>query len=210
MFAAKTLTAWMEAFEAVFHSPDYVGESLRDIPISTDYPMKEVDYPGLWVNYSMQGDLKTVGIGHEEFYPDANGDLTKVFRWHFGGVVEVTVAALSNLERALLLDELTRTIAVGRIDENQEGELRRKIERHDLIGQIVTWDSFGVGAFAESQGTPWGTDDVIYEATLTITTSGEVIVDPATGALVRLSAVLSEVAIEGEVVLPVSGTDGWL
>lgn len=210
MFVANTLTVWVEAFKEVFHSDDYLGESLKNIPIHTDYPVAETDYPGLWVNYTMQGDLKNVGIGHEEFYPDEDGDLRRVSRWHFGGLVEVTIGAMSNLERALLLDELTKTIAVGRIDENPEGELRRHIERSDLIGQIVTWDSFMVGAFAESQGTPWGTDDPIYEATVSLTTSGEVAIDPATGKLVQLSAILSEVLLEGDPTLPTPGTNGWL
>ena len=43
---------------------------------------------------------------------------------------------------------MTRTIAIGRVDHNAEGVLRRTIEQSDLIGQIVTWDAFTVGGFA--------------------------------------------------------------
>lgn len=211
MFVAKTLTAWTEALKAVFHSPDYTHpDGLRGIPIHTEYPVAKIDYPGLWVNYAMQGDLKTVGIGHTEYVFDDAGDPHEVGRWHFGGLVEITVGAMSNLERALLLDELTRVIAVGKVGHNPEGELRRTIQQNDLIGQIVTWDAFTVGAFAESQGTPWGTDDVIYEASVSLTTSGEIVVDPNTGALVRLSAVVSDLTIDPSVTLPTPGSDGWV
>lgn len=211
MFVADTLTAWIEALKAVTEHPEYDSDSpLRNIAVHANYPVAEVDYPGIWVNYSMQGDLKNVGIGHVEDAFDAEGDLHQVTRWHFGGMVEFTIAGMSNLERALLLDAFTRMVAIGRIDENPEGEFRRHIERSDLIGQTVTWESFMVGAFGESQGTPWGTDDVIYEATVSLTTSGEVVVDPSTGALVLLSAVLSDVDIEGTVELPVPGNGGWM
>lgn len=211
MFVANTLTAWMEAIRGTFHAAAYQGEGLKDIPVHTDYPVAEVDYPGLWVNYSMQGSLKNVGIGHVEYYPDDDGGLHKVLRWHFGGMVEITVAAMSNLERALLLDELTRTIAVGRPGLNPEGVLRGTIDDNDLIGQIVTWESFVVGAFSESQGTPWGTDDVVYEATVSLHTSGECVIDEASGVLVPLSkVVISEQIDETPGALPEPGTDGWV
>lgn len=211
MFVANTLTVWVEALKAVTTHAQYDSDSpLRDIAVHVNYPVAEVDYPGIWVNYSMQGDLKNVGIGHVESAYDDEGGLHEVGRWHFGGMVEFTLAGMSNLERALLVDAFTRVLAIGRIDKNPEGEMRRHIERSDLIGQSVTWDSFAVGAFGESQGTPWGTDDVIYEATVSLTTSGEVVVDPSTGALVPLSAVITDVIVEGTAALPVPGDGGWL
>lgn len=211
MFVAETLTAWSEALKVVFSEDgDYAGEKLRGIPVHTDYPAARVDYPGIWVNYTMQGDLKNVGIGHTEKVFDDEGAMHEVSRWHFGGLVEFTLAAMGNLERALMIDEFTRMISIGKVDGNPEGEFRRHIERNEHIGQIVTWDSYSVGAFAESQGTPWGTDDVIYEATVALTTSGEVVVDPDTGDLVRLSAILTEVVVEGTATLPQPGEGGWL
>ena len=212
MFVANTLTAWVEALKVVFHDdPDYAGE-LKNIAIHTEYPMAEIDYPGLWVNYSMQGDVKNVGIGHEEYYLAEVDDTnyTKALRWHYGGILEITIGAMGNLERANLIDELTRVIAIGRVDENPEGELRKHIEQHDLVGQIVTWESFTVGAFAESPGTPWGTDDVIYEATITLSASGEVVLSPTTGTLVPLSAIIATPLRDDETGLPVPGGDGWI
>jgi hypothetical protein len=211
VFVADTLTVWIEALKAVTLHPQYDSDSpLREIAVHANYPVAEVDYPGIWVNYSMQGDLKNVGIGHVESVIDEEGGLHEVGRWHFGGMVEFTIAGMSNLERALLIDAFTRVLAIGRIDKNPEGELRRHIEESDLIGQSVTWDSFTVGAFAESQGTPWGTDDVIYEATVSLTTSGEVVVDPDTGSLVRLGSILTDVVVDGTASMPVPGNDGWM
>lgn len=212
MFVANVLTAWVEAFENLFHSPtypptDHGAFQMKDIPILTDYPQERINYPGLWVNYTMQGDMKNVGIGHVEHSADEGG-IHEVYRWKFSGFVEVVVAAMGNLERALLVDELTKAIAVGRVDRNLEGTLREHIERNDLIGQTVIWESITMSGFGEAQGTPWGSDDVIYEATITLTTEGEVVLDPLTGALVPLSAVVVTPETD-EAALPVLGQDGW-
>jgi hypothetical protein len=199
MFAANVLTIWTEALKAAVKNPLYTPDethfSLKDIPVLTEYPMTEANYPGLWVNYTMQGDLKNVGIGHVEYVlDDEAGGFREVYRWHFGGFVELTIGALSNLERALLFDELTRIIAVARVDENNEGVLRETIERNDLIGMSVIWESLTVSGFGESQGTPWGSDDVLYEATITLTTEG--VLDPRTGVLVPLREVRYDISLD--------------
>jgi hypothetical protein len=213
MFVRETLTVWSEALKAVLGTEaepsDYTGD-LKGLPVHTDYPMARVDYPGIWLNYSMQGDFKNVGIGHFEEVLDDDGEPHHVSRWHFGGLVEFTLSAMGNLERAALVDDFSRMIAVSANKDTPENVFRETIEQNEHIGQIVTWDSYTIGAFGESQGTPWGTDDVIYEATIALTTSGEVVVDPNTGALVRLSAILTEVAIEGAAVMPTPGTGGWM
>lgn len=216
MFVADTITAWVEAFEALFHDPTYPAPAspglpdLRDIPVLTDYPQEEINYPGLWVNFTMQGDVKNVGIGHVEYETDDDGT-HEVYRWHYGGFVEITIGAMSNLERALLLDEVTKAIAVARVDKNREGALRAHVERNDLIGMTVTWESITISGFGEAQGTPWGTDDIIYEATITLTMIGEVVLNPLTGTLVPLTAVSFDPQVDTEgLVLPTPGTDGWV
>lgn len=208
MFVANVLTAWSEALKLLF--ADHPNPDLQGIPVLTDYPQQEINYPGIWLNFTMQGDVKNVGIGHVEHSLDDTGGVHEVFRWHFGGFVEITIGAMSNLERALLLDQVTKDIAVARVDVNREGILREHIERHDLIGQIVTWESFTLSGFGETQGTPWGTDDIIYEATVTLVIEGEVVLDPQTGLLVPLSQIVVTAQREDEGALPVPGTDGWM
>jgi hypothetical protein len=224
MFVANVLTVWQEAFKALFADPAYPAPGATGTPVLKgrepllDFPVEEVDYPALWLNFTMQGDVKNVGIGHVEHIndpgdpedPEDLGGIREVYRWHFGGLVEITVGAMGNLERALMLDELTTAIAVARVDKNYQGTLREHIERNDLLGFIVTWESFTISGFAESEGTPWGTDDVIYEATATLMIEGEVVLDPGTGLLVPLSKIIVTPQRDDEGPLPVAGTDGWL
>lgn len=208
MFVANTLTVWSEALKALFD--DHPFDEIEDLPVNTDYPMREVDYPGIWLNFAMQGDVKNVGIGHVERTEREDGDFDTVLRWHFGGMIEITIGAMSNLERARLLDRITSDIAISRMDENPEGVLREKVERNDLLGMTVTWESFTISGFGSEPGTPWGTDDVIYEATVTLMLIGEVVLDPSTGVLVPLSKVVFVPQSEDQPdPLPTVGSDGW-
>lgn len=215
MFVTNVLTVWQEAFKALFADPAYPNQASDGTPVLKgrepllDFPAEEVDYPALWLNFTMQGDVKNVGIGHVEYTSDTEG-LREVYRWHFGGLVEITIGAMSNLERALMLDELTTAIAVARVDKNYQGTLREYVDRNDLLGLNVTWESFTISGFAESEGTPWGTDDVIYEATATLMIEGEVVLDPGTGLLVPLEAVIVTPQRVDEGPLPVAGTEGWV
>lgn len=193
MFIVQTLTAWVEAIQSYFHDPDYVEPNdglvrMKDIPVLLDYPQREIDYPGIWLDFTMQGEVQNVGIGHVE-QDEVDDEVVEVFRWKFGGYVELTVAAMGNLERGLILDELMRAIAVARIDQNAEGVIRKTLLQSDLIGIVPIWESITMSGFGEAQGTPWGTDDVIYEATITLVCTGEVVLNPRTGALVPLSEV---------------------
>lgn len=214
MFVTHVITAWGEALIALLHDETYpetpVGmPNMQDIPILTEYPQKQVEYPGLWINFTMQGDVKNVGIGHVEWTQSDTG-FTPAYRWQFGGFIEITLGALSNLERALMIDELTRSIAVARVDENREGILRKVIEQHDLVGQNVVWESFTLSGFGEAQGTPWGTDDVIYEATVTLQVEGEIVLNPVSGEVVPLEAVTFTPQTDTDPIpLPVPGVDGW-
>lgn len=211
MFLANVLTTWVEALGLILNDEN-PNENLRGIPILTDFPLTEVEYPGLWVNFAVQGDVRNVGIGHIEYEHDDQGDLHQVYRWQFGGLVEIAVAAMGNLERALLVDAIASAFAVARVDENYEGNLRKHVERGDLVGMNVVWESFTIGGFAETPGTPWQTDDVVYEATISMELEGEVVIDPATGSLVPLAAiVITPIGPEDQAVpLPTTGQDGWV
>lgn len=209
MFIANTITAWYEAFTAVFDNDYPWHADLQDVQILTEYPLQEVNYPGIWIDFAPVGVAKNVGIGHVEYAETGTGGFTEVYRWQFGGQVEVTIGAMSNLERALLLDEVARVIAVSRADENNEGALRKSIHENDLIGMNVVWESFTISGLGETQGTPWGADDVIYEATISLEVSGEVILNPSTSELVPFSGVVFDVTTD-PATLPIPGTEGWM
>lgn len=211
MYLEPTITLWIEAVKELFDD-EFPYPDMKDISVHTEYPLDPASYPGLWVQFQPTQDVHNVGIGHVEMSTNSEGEPIKAYRWKFDGLVEVTVAALSSLERVRMIDWLSKAIAFGLSEGTTPlSDFRKKIEQNDLIGQTVIWEAFTISGFAETPGTPWGTDDVIYEATVTLTVEGEYAFSPDTVGLVALSEiVISDQEQVGEDPLPPPpDLEGW-
>lgn len=111
-----------------------------------------------------------------------------------------------------MVDWLAKGIAFGLVGGGTPlSDFRETVEQNDLIGQNVIWEAFTISGFAETPGTPWGSDDVIYEASVTLTVEGEFAFSPSTEGLVPLSEIVFSDAIEvAEEEPPVlSPLEGW-
>lgn len=213
MFIENTITLWVEAVQHLFGA-DFPYEDMKGMKVHTDYPLDKASYPGLWVQFVPQGEVKNAGIGHEEWIDVGDGPI-KFSTWTFGGAVEITVAALSSLERAIQIDWLSKGVAFSTSDEanNPLSRFREMVEENDLVGMNVIWESFIITGFAETPGTPWGTDDVIYEATVTLTVHGEFRYAPTTNSLVPLTAIVVADELyttETHPPDPLPPQDGWM
>ena len=72
-------------------------------------------------------------------------------------------------------------------------EERKRFSRdlHDLIGCNLDFDTLQPGGSNAAPGTPWGSDEIIYEKTITQQAIGDFVVDPDdTQALIPLSKVI--------------------
>jgi hypothetical protein len=167
-------------------STDYPNPNFRKVNISIEYPVKPQNYPGIWVDYEDASPLQIAGIAHLETDPDGH----PYTRWKYAGHVTYTVVAFSSLERDELYDELVRTIAFG-AQNAATSRFRYEIENNtDLIACNMDFDTLQPSGAAAAPGTPWGSDEVIYERTISQQAIGEFVVDPATGALVNLSKII--------------------
>lgn len=198
MFYEPLLTLAVEALQSAF-GESHPNEDFRGLPVNIEYPLDEISYPGFYINFTSTGDIRVAGIGHiEHTDPDEEtGAVREVYRWVFAGVLEITICALSNLERARMIDELAKTVGFGTPEDNR-GVFREVLEHNDLIGVAPVLGSFTLGGFAETPGTPWQTDDVIYEATLSMTLAGEVVLAPSDRALVPLAEVRYDIRRDDE------------
>lgn len=198
MFLAETLTVLTEGLKRTFNV-DYPVSDFRDLHVSVEYPSEEQHYPGVWVNFDVAGDLSIAGIGHREFEETEVDDETRfgeVTRWRFEGQSTFTLVSLTSLARARLLDEVVRVIGMGHL-ETGRGAFRTWVNDNPLIGLSMGWDHIALQGMAETEGTPWGTDDILYEVTLAVDTIGEFTSDPS-GLLVPLSAIRVYQAAEGQ------------
>lgn len=196
MYLVYLKTAITEALQATFDS-NYPDEDWRNIRVSIEYPMDAQNYPGIWINYDDTDPLEIAGINHREIVLNDSG-AHEVTRWRFFGTISMTIAALSSLERDRLYDQVVRVIAFSQVEESGISEFRDIIETNDFLGINLNYDVLRPSGDAASPGTPWGSNEVIYERTLSIDVIGEFVSDPETNTLVILSQVQTQGYIEGE------------
>ena len=165
----------------------YPVAQFRGVHCSIEYPVEPQQYPGIWVDYDDTKPLQTAGVDHLET-TITGGSISLYRRWKFAGYASYTIAALTSLERDTLYDEMVRVLAFGDRSPTTE-RFRTYIENNDLIAANFDFDQIETRGNAAVPGTPWGTDEIIYERTLTMEVVGEFVSDSETGLLVPLSKI---------------------
>jgi hypothetical protein len=181
-------TALVQGLRECFDA-DYPQEDFRDLLVDIEFPNDVQSYPSIWVNYTDSSALVSAGIDHHEFTdPGDSGYVRRFTRWRFSGTASFTVVALSSLERDRLYDEMVRVIAFAR-ESDQVPEFRAYIEDNEFIAMNANFDEIEPTGNSAAPGTPWGSDEYIYEITLNIDVIGEFISDGETGSLAPLSMI---------------------
>lgn len=188
MYMTRVKTVAVEAMKNTFDA-DYPVDQFKNLLVSIEFPEKEQNYPSIWVSFSPAGSLQTAGIAHFEIGDpaDADGPDKRFTRWRFGGSLSFTGVALTSLEADLLFDEIVRVLAFGS-ERSETATFRSYLEDNEFIGMNANFDEIGQEGFGETPGTPWGTDEVIYERTATLTVIGE-FVSNGVGDLVTLEGI---------------------
>lgn len=189
MFMGEVLSVLTQGMKQAFDS-SYPVEDFQDLPVGIEYPTEADAYPGIWVDFDLAGDIAIAGIDHREHIERiVNGETQfgEVTRWMFEGSALFTIVTLSALSRVRLMDEVIKIIGFGPLEDRPA--FRDFVDTNPLIGITLSTDQIGVRGMDASPGTPWGTDDVVYEVTLVASLRGEFISTPQ-GTLVPLSAVV--------------------
>lgn len=170
----------------------YPVEQFRDLHVDIEYPLEQSNYPGIWVDFETTGPVQNAGIGHVEIADTVDEDDNPAFaaygRWTFSGYGVWTMVALTSFERDYLYDEMLRVLAFGG-QLAATKQFREAIEGNDFIGLEAIWDQVNVSTPTAIPGTPWGTEDIIYETTVRIAMVGEFVSGGPDGLLVPISAV---------------------
>lgn len=197
---------------------EYPNEDFRQVNCSVEFPVQSEHYPAIWVGYDDDSPLTIAGISHRELIPDGAGGWRQGTRWRFEGYVSFTTIALTSQERDALYDEMVRVIAFG-AQSTATQQFRRYVEvGNDLIAANFTFDTIDPRGENAAPGTPWGTDEYIYECGMSLRVIGEIVIDSYAGTLVPLSAVR---VVEAEPIYPDAaghypvevvpdGSGGWI
>jgi len=192
MYMRVLKTALVEALRRTF-SADYDVPLLRDLHVSLEYPIHEQEYPSIWVTYEDAAPLSIAGVAHVE--TDTEG--RRYTRWAFQGYATLTIAALSSQELDTIYDEVVRVIAFSRENEYRS-TFRNHVEANDLVAMNMDFDTIEPRGFAAAPGTPWGSDEIIYERGMALQIIGEFVSNPFDGDLVPLSKVIFEGYLENQ------------
>jgi hypothetical protein len=185
MYMVHLKSAIVEALKNTFDAA-YVEEDFRNLLVSIEYPMTQADYPSMWVTYEDEKNIQIAGIGYHEEVVKPDGSFAMTTRWRFEGEVTITCVAMTSLEKDRLYDELVRTLAFGS-ERQSTSRFRRRIESNDFIAMNMNFDDLRPSGDGANLGTPWATEEMVYEKSLSIQVLGEFIGDPETQQLVRLS-----------------------
>ena len=201
MYLAPLKAAVIEALDATF-TTTYPNPYFRSVYCSIEYPADKANYPGIWVQYDDDAELSVAGIGHVEsaIVPAASGvpaQFEQWTRWRFFGHVTLTVVALSSLERDQLFDELVRTFAFAK-QNPQLSPFRTKIEQNDFVAMNANFDDLRPFGDSAGPGTPWQTDEILYEKSISFNLQGEFTGDVSSTDYVELLKVEVKPYVEGQ------------
>lgn len=206
MYVTPVKTLGVEALLHVFDS-QYPTAEWRGLHGSLEYPIEASRFPEVWVTYADTDKAKKMGLRHQESKDPVTGAAVAPFtRWRFEGTLTFTAVALTSLQCDRLYDELLRVIAFGSEDPVL-GRFRQYIETNDLIYAVAQWDEVESAGDSAAPGTPWGTNEVVYERSLHLDLIGEFVPDPATGTLVPLSRI--EVTPTADLSMEPQSFDTW-
>lgn len=187
MYLTHTKAILVKAMRETFDG-DYVEEDFRNLNVSSEFPAREQSIPAIWVNFDPVGPLRPVGLGHEEESPGPTTGVVRETRWSFAGNAIYTVVAMTSLERDRLFDQVVATIAFGNYEASRS-DFRTTIEQDPLMKIGMSFDKIDQRGLAASPGTPWGTSDMMYEASLSMSLIGEFLSGTSETELFSISSV---------------------
>lgn len=207
MYTVPLKTVLVEAVKKTFDR-EYLVDEFRDLHASLEFPLKEQEYPGIWVDFIPVGSLRVAGIGHREYAPSEDGRGARAFtRWRFQGEASFSIAALTSLERDRLLDEFIRVLAFGR-ESPSTSDFRTHLHENGLVAVDFDWDEISVRGNSSSLGTPWQSDDMIYEVEVAMECFGEFIADNQSQTLLPFDRIEVTAIAEGEE--DPTDPEGWI
>jgi hypothetical protein len=187
MYMVELTTVLTQALKATFNS-NYPSGQFQDLHISPEFPILRENFPAIWVDFEPTADIHTGGISQLLWTPPVDG-ITHMYQiWQFLGYATFTIMSLSSLERDKLFDEVVKIIAFSQLNP-QYFIFRQTIESNPWIATNISFDTVGQRGRQANSGTPWGTDDILYEITASVGCLGEFASDPSTGEFILLENV---------------------
>lgn len=171
------ITGLRESFQNTsMNAPD------QEYYISIEYPTKETEYPGIWVQFGID-KLERAGIGMGTWTKDDDGSWGEIQEWMFTGRIILTIAALTSKDRDRLADTVLANLAFARgtdlslrnprKDAQEKRGLIAAIDSNPYVFMTLNTDQINPGGQTTTGGTPWAQNVLLYEDSYSITCQGQ-------------------------------------
>lgn len=150
--------------------------------IDIEYPTKVTQYPGLWVQFSIES-LQRAGLGMETWTKDTNGNWGPIQEWMFTGRISLSIAAETSKDRDRLADTVLAQLAFARAPDlvlrnpkTNAGQMRQlitAIEDNPYVSMTLNTDQISLGGETVTQGVPWAPNILLYENVFSINCQGQ-------------------------------------
>lgn len=166
-----SVDALRQAFQLSYPEQDAAGGT-QFPSVSMDYPVAQGAYPGIWVDFEVSL-LQTAGVDYTEMLADG----TILTRWRFQGYFVATIVALNSNECDGIYDQLVALTAYA-AQSQYPSVFREVIDANGLVTTTWSYDTVEGRGQSAAPGTPWGTDEIIYERGLALRVIGEFVTGP--------------------------------
>jgi hypothetical protein len=180
---AGTVTALQQALTWQYPEADAAGGAQAPY-ISVEYPVNAGDYPGVWVDFETTM-LQVAGLDYTEMNPE--GQI--LTRWRFQGYSSFTITALNSNECDELYDQMVALTAFA-AQSDYPSAFRSAVEDNALVSTTWSFDTVEQRGNNAAPGTPWGTDEMIYERGMALKVIGEFVTSPVTLQLYSLREII--------------------
>lgn len=187
VYLAELKATLRQGLVEVFTAANYPNPDFASTYVSLEYPVRPEEIPSVWVDFAETENLRIAGIDQHDFVVTGPDQFTSYAHWRFAGSASFTIVALSSLERDRMYDEIIRIFAFSRGDDNSVYNIfKQYIEQGNLIAMNMNFDEIEPQGNAAAPGTPWGTDEIMYEKTINMNLIGEFLSNGSDHTLVPL------------------------
>lgn len=151
-----------------------------EIHVELEYPMKEEQYPGVWVQFSVS-KIQRMGLGHE-IWQLINGNWVAKQEMTYEGRVTLTIMALTNKERDRIADSLLMMLSFSRppevvltmsTDTKKYRNFMTSLDQSPYVSLTVNSDILHPGGQTVNIGVPWQEDIPAYVDTYSFDLIGQ-------------------------------------
>lgn len=184
----KLKDAFCQAIDEYFQNVSTTSK-LYDVKVSAEYPETRDAVPALWVSFS-ERSLEPVGLSDVEqtvyYTEDEDGNKTPIplgtdigafVRWKFQLNCIVTIVALSSVDRDKCSDLFVEAVMLSSIEG--ESSLSQRLELNSQVIAHPLWKLMSPVGESMGQGTPWDSNQMIYESAYQVPVVGEIVTVPA-------------------------------